>query len=93
MGIRTALGAGRREVLGLIVGHGLGLAGAGVVLGLSASLVFTRLLRGLLVGVAETDALTFVTVAVALALVALAACTTPALRAARLEPLSALRER
>jgi ABC-type antimicrobial peptide transport system permease subunit len=92
IGIRMAFGADRRMILGLIVGQGLRLAGAGVLLGLAAAFAFTRVLETQLVGVASTDPATFITVAVTFLFVAALACTLPALRATRVHPLEALRE-
>ena len=91
MGIRLALGAKPAEVLRLILGQGLKLALAGVVVGVIASLAVTRLMSSLLFGVSATDPLTFVGVAVALTLAAVAACYIPARRATRVDPLVALR--
>jgi predicted permease len=91
MGIRMALGAGQGEVLRLVLRQGAGLAAAGLALGLLAAAATTRFVRSLLFGVAETDLLTFAAVAVVLAAVALAACAVPAWRAARVQPLQALR--
>ena len=90
-GVRMALGAGRREVLALVVRQGLALAAVGVALGLLASAGATRLIAGLLFGVSPTDPLTFAVVAVLLTLVALLACLVPARRATRVDPMTALR--
>jgi len=67
------------------------LAGAGIALGVAASLVLTRMIRGLLFGVSTTDPMTFVMVAACLTLVALAANYVPAHRATRVDPMVALR--
>ncbi len=91
IGVRMALGAKTADVLRLFLAHGLRLAGAGVVLGLAGALVLTRVMRDLLFGVSATDPLTFAGVALALTLVALLACFIPARRAARVDPLCALR--
>ena len=90
MGLRMALGAGRGEVLRLVLGHGATLAGVGVGVGLSVSLAASRLLEGMLFGVAPTDALTFGTVSAVLFGVALLACLVPALRATRVSPMRAM---
>jgi putative ABC transport system permease protein len=91
IGIRLALGAQKRDVLALVIGQGMKLALLGVVLGLAAALALTRLLRSLLYGVTPTDAVTFAAVTLLLGAVALLACWLPARRAARLEPMEALR--
>jgi putative ABC transport system permease protein len=91
IGIRIALGAARRDVLQLIVGHGMRLTLVGVGLGLVGSFVVTRLLKSLLYGVSAADPLTYGGVALLLALVALVACLLPARRATRVDPMIALR--
>jgi predicted permease len=91
IGVRLALGARPRDVLGMVVGRGLRLAGLGVAIGLAASLVLTRLMQGVLYGVTPTDPLTFSGVAVALLAVAGFASWLPARRATRVDPLVALR--
>jgi putative ABC transport system permease protein len=91
IGIRMALGAQRSDVLRLIVGQGAWLAVLGVAIGTAASLVITRLLSSLLFGVSATDPITFVGVAMLLSLVALLASYLPARRAAKVEPMEALR--
>jgi predicted permease len=91
IGIRMALGASQRGILGLIVRQGMLLAGCGVALGLLAAFAFSHLVSGLLYGVHATDPLTFVAVAVLLSLVALVASYVPARRAARIDPMISLR--
>jgi putative ABC transport system permease protein len=91
IGIRMALGAGPRQVMGLILGHGLRLALFGVAIGLGASLALTRLMSSLLFGVSATDPPTFACVTILLVVVSLAACYVPARRAMRVDPIVALR--
>jgi len=91
IGIRMALGAARGHLLGMIVSEGLRMALAGVVSGLLLALLLLRLLGSMLVGVGAADPLTFAGVAAVLLLVAAAACYLPARRAARVDPLVALR--
>ncbi len=92
VGIRRALGAQGPDIFKLIVGQGMKLALAGIAIGIAASLMLGGLLSSLLFGVSGTDPLTFVVVSLALAVVAMAACAVPALRAARIEPSRALRQ-
>jgi predicted lysophospholipase L1 biosynthesis ABC-type transport system permease subunit len=91
IGIRMALGAKARQILGMIVRQGLLLVSIGVLAGLMAALGLTRLLGRFLVGVSASDPLLFATTAVLLGGVALAACYIPARRATRVDPISALR--
>jgi MacB-like periplasmic core domain/FtsX-like permease family len=91
IGVRMALGAEYRDVLRLIVGKGLLLTSAGVLIGIAAALALTRLLTGLLFGVTPNDPSTFAAVVVLLATVSLAASLVPARRAARIDPIVALR--
>jgi putative ABC transport system permease protein len=91
IGIRMALGAHPRDVLRLVVGQGLVLTCAGLVLGVAAALALTRLMTTLLFGVSATDVVTFSGVAALLAAVALTASWIPARRASRVDPLIALR--
>lgn len=91
IGIRLALGAQRSDVLRLILGQGVRLAAVGVTLGLLTSLALTRLMSTLLFSVSANDPLTFASVALVLAIVALTACYIPARRAMRVDPMIALR--
>jgi predicted permease len=91
IGIRVALGAERRHVLSLVLNEGMLVIFAGLAIGLAASLLLTRFLASLLFGVRPTDPLTFASVALLLAGVALAACYVPARRAMRVDPVRALR--
>ena len=91
IGIRMALGASSRDVLRLIVAHGLRLVTLGVVVGIIAAFALTRLLATLLFGVSATDPLTFAGVVAILAAVALFAGYIPARRASKMDPLAILR--
>ena len=91
IGTRIALGAQRKDVLQLILGRGILLAAAGVILGSLLALILTRQMRSMIYGVSTTDPLTFAGVALLLMLVATAACYIPARRAMRVDPMSALR--
>ena len=91
LGIRMALGAGTGNLLRLVVGQGMRPVIAGVGLGLAGALAGTRLLRGMLFGVGPTDAMTFLVVTAFLLAVALLASYLPARRAARSDPMIALR--
>jgi putative ABC transport system permease protein len=91
IGIRMALGASSRDVLRLIVGQGMALAGGGIALGLLASFALTRALRALLFGVSPTDPAVFLAAPATLAAVAFLACYLPARRGTRVDPTVALR--
>jgi putative ABC transport system permease protein len=91
IGVRMAIGAQRSAVLALVLGRGLKLAGAGIVLGLIGAISLTQLLRSLLFGVSPADPLTFLAVCLLMLFVALLACWLPAHRAAKVDPMEALR--
>jgi predicted permease len=91
IGIRMALGAQRKDVLRMILWHGIRLAATGVVIGVIAALALTHLLSSLLFSVSARDPLTFFCVPVLLVLVALIACYIPAMRAMKVDPMIALR--
>jgi len=92
LAVRMALGAGPREILRLVLGEGLGLTAAGLVLGLAVSLAATRLMSSLLFGVSATDPVTFGGAVAVLAATALLASFLPARRGMRLSPVRALRD-
>ncbi len=91
IGIRMSLGAGRGSVLQLVVGRGMRLVGLGLAIGLAAAMGLTRFMQSLLHDVSATDPLTYIAVALLLAGVAALACTIPAARAARVDPMISLR--
>jgi putative ABC transport system permease protein len=90
-GIRMALGAGRAEVLKLVLGSGSRLVAIGLLAGIVLAVAGTRLMRVLLFGISPTDPLTYASVVAGLAAVAMVACWVPARRALRANPLDALR--
>jgi putative ABC transport system permease protein len=91
IGVRVALGAQKGDVLKLIVGHGALLGGVGIAIGLVGALSVTRLLRTMLFGVSPFDPVSFVGVSLLLTTIALVASYVPARRAARVDPVEALR--
>ena len=92
IGLRMALGATSRGVLGMVIGRGLALTGAGVAIGLVLAAAGTRAMKTLLYGVDAIDPATFAGVAALLAVIAVLACWIPARRASRLDPIVVLRE-
>jgi predicted permease len=91
IGIRMALGADGRDVLRMVISQGLRRVAIGIVIGLLGSLALTRVMASLLFGVSATDPLTFAGVALLLVIVSLVACFIPARRAAKTDPMIALR--
>jgi ABC-type antimicrobial peptide transport system permease subunit len=91
LGMRMALGANVRDVLRLVLSRGLRLTIAGIVIGVAAAVVLTRLMADLLYKVSPYDPLAFLSAFVILITVALIACLVPARRATRINPVSALR--
>ena len=89
---RVALGAKRSNVLALVLGHGAVLAGAGIGIGLAGALGVTRFLRAMLYGVSPFDPMSFVGVTFLLSVIAFLASYVPARRAARVDPVEALRQ-
>jgi predicted permease len=91
IGVRMALGAGRAEVLGMVLREGLQLVIIGLALGIASAILLTRLMSGLLYQVEATDPITFAGMALVLVLIAAAACLAPARRASAVDPMVALR--
>jgi putative ABC transport system permease protein len=91
IGIRMALGAGRGDVVRMVMTYGLKLAIAGMLIGLAAGFLLTRVLASLLFGVSPTNPLTYLAVCAGLTLVAVAACYWPARTAVKVDPVQALR--
>jgi ABC-type antimicrobial peptide transport system permease subunit len=91
LAVRSALGAQRRDIVGLVLRQGLAMTAAGIALGTLAALATARSLAALLYGVTPYDRLTYIAVPLLVALVSVLACLTPALRAARVDPMRALR--
>jgi putative ABC transport system permease protein len=92
MGVRMALGATPSKIFTLVVGHGLRLSLAGIILGAAGAAMLTRIMTGVLIGVEPTDKLTFAAMPAFFLLISALACWIPASRAARLDPNVALRE-
>ena len=91
IGIRMALGASQRNIVNLVVRQGMALALSGVIIGLAAAFLFTRLIRSLLFGVEATDPITFGAISLLLFLIALLGSYIPAQRATRIDPAASLR--
>ena len=91
IGVRIALGAQTRDVIGLVMRQGVGLTSVGIILGLLGALAFTRVLETLLYGVSARDPLTYVVLAAVLGVVALLATWLPARRVSRMDPILAMR--
>ncbi|HWX43188.1 MAG TPA: FtsX-like permease family protein [Blastocatellia bacterium] len=91
IGIRMALGASAADVLKPIIGHALAMTVTGVAVGLGLSILFGRAISGLLYGISATDPVTYVLIPLTLGLVAAAASYIPARRAAKVDPMAALR--
>jgi ABC-type antimicrobial peptide transport system permease subunit len=91
IGVRSALGAQARDIVALVLGQALWIVGIGVLIGLAAALAGVRLLSAFLYGISPHDGLTFVAVPIVIAAVAAVACLVPAWRAAKVDPLTALR--
>jgi ABC-type antimicrobial peptide transport system permease subunit len=91
IGVRMALGAARRDILWLVLRHGITRICYGIVLGVIAAVGVSRVLSSVLVNTSTTDPTTFVSICLLLAAVTLLACFVPARRATRLDPVDALR--
>jgi putative ABC transport system permease protein len=91
IGVRMALGASTRDVFKLIVGRGMKLTAVGVLIGVGGAIALTRLMHSLLFNTSATDPATFILISLLLAVAAFLACYLPARRAAKVDPLVALR--
>src|SRR5262245_25973843 len=92
IGIRMAFGAAHGRIFRMMVAQGLRLSAAGVGIGVLSAFALTGAMRTMLVGVEPTDPATFVAIAIGFLIIAALACGVPSLRAARLDPMVALRE-
>ena len=91
IGVRAALGAQTRDIVVLVLHQALWIVGIGLLVGIGASLAGGRLLAAFLYGISPHDALTFTAVPIAIVVIAAVACLVPARRAARVDPVTALR--
>jgi putative ABC transport system permease protein len=91
LGIRVAMGATPRDIIGLVVSKGMALVAVGIVLGLVGGFAGARIVSSLLFGVSATDPLTYGGVSLCLAGVGVIACVVPAMRAVRVDPQEVLR--
>lgn len=91
IGIRMALGAQRQDIVGMVARHGMRITAAGLMVGLTASIVLTRVMANMIYDVSTTDPITLAAVGVTLGFTAFLACCRPAYQAALLDPLTALR--
>ena len=92
VGVRVALGARPADIVRLLLGEGLRVGLVGVTVGVASALVLTRVMQNLLYGVGASDPLTFLVASAMLIAITLAACYLPARRAARVDPMVALRD-
>jgi predicted permease len=92
IGMRMVFGAPRSSILSLVVGEGLRLSAAGIVIGLAGAFAITRVMSSMLIGVNPTDPVTFAAIVVLFGLIAVTASWVPARRASRLDPMQAIRE-
>jgi len=92
LGLRMALGAGVKDLLGLVISRGLRLTAAGIIIGIAAAVMITRLMASLLYKVSPRDPIAFGTAFIILIIVAFIACFVPAWRATRIDPVQALHE-
>jgi ABC-type antimicrobial peptide transport system permease subunit len=92
LGLRMALGASVKDLLGMVMSHGLRLTAAGIAIGAVAAVMLTRLMGNLLYKVSPRDPIAFALALVVIAIASLAACFLPAWRATRIDPVQALRE-
>ena len=92
LGLRMALGAGVKDLLGMVLSHGFRLMAAGIVVGAIAAVVLTRLMANLLYKVSPSDPVAFGSALLVIIIASLAACFLPAWRATRIDPVKALRE-